>query len=151
MTRVFSDPARIVSHDLLPQAALLTRLVIRQMDGPLSRTEAGLLNTLGDGSRRITELAELEGLAQPTTTLLVKRLEDQGWVARERQSDDGRVVLVRRTEAGAQALAAFRAQAGQVLEGCLEQMPEDQVEALAASVQALDALIALLQQRESSR
>ena len=151
MTCVSPDPARIVAHELLPQAALLTRLIIRQMDGPLSRTEAGLLNTLGDGSRRITELAELEGLAQPTTTLLVKRLEDQGWVAREREPEDGRVVLVRRTEAGAQSLAAFRAGAGQVLEGCLEQMPDEQVEALAASVQALDALIALLQQREPSR
>ena len=151
MTPVSSHSTRIVSHELLPQAALLTRLIIREMDGPLSRTEAGLLYTLGEGSRRITELAELEGLAQPTMTLLVKRLEDQGWVARERQPDDGRVVLVRRTEAGAQALDAFRAQAGQVLEGCLGQMPDEQIEALAASVQALDALISLLQQREPSR
>jgi DNA-binding MarR family transcriptional regulator len=134
-----------VASELLPQAALLTRLIIRQLNGPLSRTEAGLLNTLGDRPRRITELAELEGLAQPTMTLLVKRLEDNGWVARDRLAGDGRVVLVRRTEAGAVALERFRLQASEVLEVCLEQMPEEQVEALAASVDALGALIALLQ------
>lgn len=139
------QPSSEVAQQLLPQAALLTRLVIRQMDGAMSRTEAGLLRTLEDGPRRITELAELEGLAQPTTTLLVKRLEDQGWVARERQAGDGRVVLVRRTEAGVAALERFRAQAGEVLEACLEQMPAEQVDALAASVDALAALIALLQ------
>jgi len=144
MTSV-SNPTRIVATELLPQVALLTRLIIRQMDGALTRTEAGLLNTLADGPRRITELAELEGLAQPTMTLLVKRLEAEGWVARERKMGDGRVVLVRRTETGATVLEAFRAQAGDVLEACLEQMPEDQVHALAASLEALEALIALLQ------
>jgi DNA-binding MarR family transcriptional regulator len=48
-----------------------------QIDGELSRTEVGLLNTLSTGPRRITELAELEGLAQPTMTSLVKQLEQQ--------------------------------------------------------------------------
>jgi DNA-binding MarR family transcriptional regulator len=137
--------SHVVASELLPQAALLTRLIIRQMNGPLSRTEAGLLNTLSGGPRRITELAELEGLAQPTTTLLAKRLEDRGWVARERQPGDGRVVLVRRTEAGATALDAFRAQAAAVLESCLGQMDGAHVEALAASVAAIEALVALLQ------
>ena len=109
MTSVCPIRLTFVASELLPHAALLTRLVIRQMTGPLTRTEAGMLNTLSDGPRRITELAELEGLAQPTTTLLVKRLEDRGWVAREREPGDGRVVLVRRTDAGAAALDAFRA------------------------------------------
>ena len=140
-----SKSKEVVAQQLLPQAALLTRLVIRQMDGPLTRTEASLLRTLEEGPRRVTELAELEGLAQPTTTLLVKRLEDLGWVERERQAGDGRVVLVRRTRAGAAALEGFGVQAAEVLEVCLEQMSGDQVEALAASVGALGALIALLQ------
>src|SRR5580704_11850823 len=83
-----------VSSELLPRAALLTRLLVRQLGGELSRTEIGLLKTLGGGSRRITELAELEGLAQPTVTILIKQLEEKGLVTRTRQSGDGRVVLV---------------------------------------------------------
>src|SRR5882757_6901210 len=100
-----TSPARstqidYVSSDLLPQAALLTRLLFREVDGDLSRTELGLLRTLSEGPRRITELAELEALAQPTMTILIKRLEEQGLVQRERRSDDGRVVLVDLTKKG---------------------------------------------------
>src|SRR3954451_1993772 len=97
-----------VSSQLLPRVALLTRLLTRQLGCELSRTELGLLNTLSSGPRRITELAELERLAQPTLTQLVQRLEQQGCVNRERQTDDGRVVLVSLTEAGPAALDDFR-------------------------------------------
>ena len=90
-----------VSSELLPRAALLTRLLVRQLGGELSRTEVGLLRTLSDGSRRITELAELEGLAQPTITILIKQLEEKGLVTRTRQSGDGRVVLVTLTDSWA--------------------------------------------------
>src|SRR6266568_1348561 len=83
-----------VSHELLPQAAILTRLVFRELGGDLSRTEVGLLRTVSEGPRRVTELAELEGLAQPTMTILIKQLEQQELVRRERQTDDCRVVLV---------------------------------------------------------
>ena len=89
-----SEQIDYVSSELLPRAALLTRLLVRQLGGELSRTEIGLLKTLGGGSRRITELAELEGLAQPTITILIKQLEEKGLVTRTRQSGDGRVVLV---------------------------------------------------------
>jgi predicted transcriptional regulator len=44
---------------------------------------------LGSGPRRITELAELERLAQPTLTQLVQRLEQQGFVNRERKTTTG--------------------------------------------------------------
>ena len=54
----------------------------------VSKYAAPWAATLSDGPRRITELAELEGLAQPTTTILVKQLERQGLVRRERQADD---------------------------------------------------------------
>src|SRR6266699_3595430 len=97
-----------VASELMSRAALLTRLLLRQVDAELSRTELGLLRTLSDGPRRITELAELEGLAQPTTTILIKQLEQEGLVQRERRSDDGRVVLVDLTKNGRVALEAYR-------------------------------------------
>src|SRR6185436_12167762 len=106
--RARSEQIDYVSTELLPQAALLTRLLVRQLGGELSRTELGLLKTLGDGPRRITELAELEGLAQPTTTILIKQLEEKGLVTRTRQADDGRVVLVDLTDSGNVALDHYR-------------------------------------------
>ena len=90
----------IISTQLPAQIGLLTRLLTKEFGERYSYTEARLLGTLTMGPRRIGELAELEGLAQPTTTLLVKRLEERGLVRRERQADDQRVVLVSLTDAG---------------------------------------------------
>ena len=135
-----------VASQLLSRAALLTRLLVRQLGGELSRPEVSVLSTLSGGPRRITELAELEGLAQPTMTTLVKQLEEQGLVRRERQTDDGRVVLVNLTEAGASALEDYRAQAGAMLGAYLAEISDEQVEALAAATETLAQLVALLQQ-----
>src|SRR2546423_11518686 len=62
-----------VSHELLPQAAILTRLVFRDLGGDLSRTEVGLLRTVSEGPRRGTELPGLGGLAQPAMAVPVQR------------------------------------------------------------------------------
>jgi DNA-binding MarR family transcriptional regulator len=146
-----SDQIEHVSTHLVRRASLVLRLLARQLSSGLSRTEAGLLSTLSGGPRRITALAELEGLAQPTMTLLVKRLEEQGLVTRRRQTDDGRVVLVSLTRAGTAALADYRARASAALRGYLAEMSDRQVETLAATTDALDVLIDLLQHRASER
>lgn len=140
-----SEHINRVSSQLLTRAALLTRLLVRQLGGELSRTEMGVLNTLHDGPRRITELAEGEGLAQPTMTILVKQLENRGLVRRERHAGDGRVVLVEVTQAGRVALDDTRARAGAMLGAYLAEMPDDQVEALADATETLARLISLLQ------
>jgi DNA-binding MarR family transcriptional regulator len=136
-----------VSSELLPRAALLTRLLVRQLGGELSRTEIGLLKTLGGGSRRITELAELEGLAQPTVTILIKQLEEKGLVTRTRQSGDGRVVLADLTEGGNVALEDYRRRLRAVLGGYLAEIADEQVAALATATETLAQLVDVLQQR----
>lgn len=146
-----SDRIDYVSSQLLPRAALLTRLLVRQLGGELSRTEASLLNTLSAGRRRVTELAEIEQLAQPTMTLLVKRLERDGLLSRERHADDGRVVQVSLTEAGAAALEDYRAQASTALGVYLAEMADEQVEALAAATATLEQLVTALQQGDNRR
>jgi DNA-binding MarR family transcriptional regulator len=142
-----SQQIDVVSSRLLPSAAVLTRLLVRQVGGELSRTEAGLLSTLGRGAQRITALADLEGLAQPTMTSMVKQLEQRGLVRRERQADDGRVVLVTLTEAGSAALEDYRVRARAVLGTYLAEISDEEIQALAAATDALARLIALIQQR----
>jgi DNA-binding MarR family transcriptional regulator len=141
-----SERIEYVSTQLLARAQVLTRLLAKQVDSELSPTEAKVLNTLRDGPRRITELAEGEGLAQPTTTLLVKRLEEMGLVKRERQADDGRVVLVSLEPAGLQAYEDFRAQFMALLRADLATTTDEQINALAAATETLESLIARLQQ-----
>jgi DNA-binding MarR family transcriptional regulator len=141
-----SEQIAHVSSQLLPRAALVTRLLVDRLGCTLSRTEIGLLNTLGHGPRRITELAALERLAQPTMTQLVQRLEGDGLVARERHADDGRVVLVRLTPAGSAALEHFRASAGTALSAHLAEMPDNEVQALATATDTLARLVEHLQE-----
>jgi DNA-binding MarR family transcriptional regulator len=140
-----SERIDYVASQLLTRAALLTRLLVGQVGGELSRTEIGLLNTLSDGPRRITELAELERFKQPTMTVLVQRLEQQGLVSRERDADDGRVVLVELTAAGSVALEDYRARARAALGAYVAEMPDEQVEALAAATETLAQLVDVLQ------
>jgi DNA-binding MarR family transcriptional regulator len=130
-----------VADQLLPHAAIVTRLLVRQVKAEISRTEAGVLSTLIAAPRRITELAELEGLAQPTMTLLVQRLEQRGWVKRERRADDGRVVLVSLTEAGSATLEHFRAQVGAALRVHMDGMSDEQIAALETATEALGSLV----------
>jgi DNA-binding MarR family transcriptional regulator len=134
-----------VAAHLITRAGLLVRLLVRDLEGGLSRTDAGLLRTLADGPRRITELAELEGLAQPTITLLVKRLEERGLVRRERDPDDGRVVLVSLTAAGTAALEQARGELKVALRRYVAGMSDEQLQALADSTETLGELIETIQ------
>src|ERR1700722_11286100 len=140
-----SSRIEYVSTQLLARAAGLSRLLAKQVNSELSRTEAIVLDTLRDGPRRVTELAELVGLAQPTTTLLVKRLEELRLVRRERQADDGRVVLVSLDPAGIQALEDYRAQFIALLRADLATTTDEQIEALATATESLESLINFLQ------
>jgi DNA-binding MarR family transcriptional regulator len=135
----------LITTQLLPRATLVSRLVLRQSGAGIARSEAGVLSTLARGPRRITELAEHEGLAQPTMTLLVKRLEDRGWVERERDAADGRVVLVSLTDAGSAALEETRAGYRAALREHLSSMSDADVAALTTATEALGGLIEALQ------
>jgi DNA-binding MarR family transcriptional regulator len=109
------------------------------------------VNPVSGPPRRITELADLEGLAQPTTTLLVKRLEQHGLVTRERQADDGQVVLVKLSDAGIVALKGYRAQARAALGTYLTEMPDQQIHELAAATKSLAELVTFLQQAATTQ
>ena len=140
-----AERAQHISTHLPSHIGLLTRLLTKEFGERYSLTEAMLLSSLTDGPRRITDLAGLAGLAQPTTTLLVKRLDEQGLVRRERQTHDQRVVLVSLTDAGEAAFEQLRALAAAGVRRHLDAMPDQQLTALAAATDALAELITTLQ------
>jgi DNA-binding MarR family transcriptional regulator len=144
-TRERAEAIDEVATGLVPAAALLTRLLIRRVAPVMSRSEAGLLRVLSTGPRRITELADLEGHAQPTVTLLIKRMEERGWVTRGRDREDGRVVLAMLTDAGAAAIEEVRASYRAALRNLLATMSDADVAALTAATEALSTLIDALQ------
>jgi DNA-binding MarR family transcriptional regulator len=91
-----------LAHDLRPLLSRLYHLVRRRtLQLQLTLTQASVLSELlNDGPRRMSALAELEGVRMPSMTDVVKRLERLGLVRRETDPTDGRAVLVRVTEQG---------------------------------------------------
>lgn len=96
--------------DLLTVLERLVRL-LRQMStvGELSLAAASLLATLDDaGPARLSDLAALQRVSQPGMSQLVRRLQDEGLVARRTDPRDARVVVVVITAAGRQLLRQRR-------------------------------------------
>lgn len=137
-----------VAEHLLSRAAVLVRLLVKQVRSrDISRTEMEVLSVLTEGPRKITELTELEGIAQPTMTLLVKRLQEKGWVRREGLPEDGRVVMASLTKAGRTAQEKFRAQFLAALRADLRELSDQQLEELSAATETLGSFVDDLQQR----
>ena len=129
----------------LGRASRLTRLLMGRGSRQLSRTEGGLLTTLVEGPRRITDLAETEALAQPSVSKLVDRLEGRGLVLRERVAGDGRAVLVSISDEGRERLGAARSEIRSLLRQTLVELDDEDLSALTSANEVLERLIRLLQ------
>ncbi|MBS1883922.1 MAG: MarR family transcriptional regulator [Actinobacteria bacterium] len=140
-----SEAIDLVAGTLLARANRLTRLLMRSGAHELSRTEAGVLSTLLDGPRRITELAATEALAQPTVTQLVDKLEGRRLVARRRAADDGRVVLVEICDLGRERLEELRVVIRASMREALADLPDAELTELVHAAETLDGLIEKLQ------
>jgi DNA-binding MarR family transcriptional regulator len=134
----------LVASTLLGRAARLTRLLMRSGAHKLSRTEVGVLATLSDGPRRITELAQTEALAQPTVTQLVDKLEGRRLVARARSDKDARVVNVEVTEKGTEVFEEVRGEIRANMREALADLPDAELVQLVHAAETLGDLIETL-------
>jgi len=99
MERSHSGNSREEIAEMLEQASILTTRHITSQ--ALSLTSALALSRLNrEGPIRLTTLAAAEGIAQPSMTQLIQRLERQGLATRINDPEDGRVALVNITNAG---------------------------------------------------
>ncbi|MGW0086460.1 MarR family winged helix-turn-helix transcriptional regulator [Streptomyces sp. NPDC003393] len=105
----------------------------------LARLERG-------GPARLTALAAAEGVAQPSMTQLVQRLERRGLVRRVDDPADGRVTLVAVTDAGREVLAERRRLRDSRLADLLAALPAEDQEALGEAVRtALPLVLRMLE------
>jgi len=142
-----AEAVDIVAKTLTLRASRLLRLLASFGTRELTRTESGLLATLLDGPRRITELATSEALAQPTVTKLVDRLEGLGFVTRERSEADGRVVMVTITADGRAEIAAVREQVRSLMRETVAGLTDDELAVLIRASDTLEKMIDSLQSR----
>jgi DNA-binding MarR family transcriptional regulator len=82
-----------------------------------------------------------EALAQPTVTQLIDKLEGRELVSRSRSEEDGRVVLVEITAAGAAALEVVRALIRANMREALVDLPDAELTELAHAADTMGSLI----------
>ena len=115
--------------------------ISRQTQRELSRSAASVLGTLRDeGPTRITDLANLEAVTQPTMTTLVTRLERDGLVTRSPDPADARAVRAGITDEGRERLARMRAARAAVLDAALAELEPDERAALRDALPVLEKL-----------
>jgi DNA-binding MarR family transcriptional regulator len=114
---------------------------VRRVPRDLSLTSQSTLSTLDRfGPRRITELAVVEGVTQPSMTALVNGLERAGLVERQGDPTDRRVALVA-LSANGKAFMRLRRRTGEVeLEQLMEKLAPEELAALTAAIPALEHL-----------
>lgn len=141
---------------VLAAAEALHRLVataVLSQPREISLTAASTLATVErTGPRRVTDLAVIEGVAQPSMTALVTTLERAGMVERQADPQDQRVVLVALTPAGADYLRSRRQAGAQTFARLIDKLTRREVESLLAAVPALQHLHELdSEQRSAAR
>ncbi|MEV4508236.1 MarR family transcriptional regulator [Dactylosporangium sp. NPDC049525] len=138
-------PASITALDAARLTAAVERLfsLLRHGNPPndISLTAASTLRRLErEGPRRLTELAAAEGVTQPAMTQLAQRLERDGLAERTTDATDGRVVLVRVTQAGRDLLQRRRAVRAEHLTAQLRHLSAQDEALIAAALPALERL-----------
>lgn len=79
-------------------------------DTPVTVTEAHMIESISErsGSSTVSDIAGDLGIAMPTATVAVKKLEKKGFVTKAPFTDDGRRLLISLTEKGERIDRAHR-------------------------------------------
>jgi DNA-binding MarR family transcriptional regulator len=133
-----ADAARSIGAALY---ALVPLGIRRRPPRNLHLTALMTLSSLeSTGARRVSDLAVIQGVTQPSMTVLVKNLEQAGLVERHPDPTDGRAALVSVTPQGERLLRERRAQGAEEFVRLVEKLPPREQAALAAALPALEHL-----------
>jgi DNA-binding MarR family transcriptional regulator len=123
------------------RAGRFSRVLTRAAHSDFPRGMAQILASVEDGPRTVTQLAEQEGVAQPTVTNIIMRLEKLGLAVRRRDTSDARKVLLDLTPAGRRKLKDMRARHSRALREQLRSLPEKELRDLLRASDAIQRLI----------
>ena len=79
-------------------------------DGKLTLSEMRAIECVGSGrqkGRTVTEISQDLDITLPSVTAMVKRLEQKGYVVKQRSEADGRQVYIRLTDTGFRAYVGY--------------------------------------------
>ncbi|MGH7761927.1 MAG: MarR family winged helix-turn-helix transcriptional regulator [Candidatus Dormibacteraceae bacterium] len=125
----------------------LQALLRRQFaQAEITITQARTLSTLATrGPHRVTDLARLEQVAQPTMSNLVARLEDHGLVERRSDPSDPKATLISITREGTRQWRSMVVLRNHLLASGLAPLTPSEKKSLVAALPALERLVDELQ------
>jgi len=97
----------------------------------------GVLRFVGEGETRATTLAERLGVSAPVLSRHIAELEEQGYVIRRQDPDDGRAQLVALTAEGAGKLRRIEEQRTDALQDYLREWSQEDAEVTAKTLRKL--------------
>ena len=131
-----------VADELGMAVTRLARLLRQQAGSDLTPTMRAAVGTIGrEGPLTLGELAAIEQVAPPTATKVVAKLEDLGYVEREDDPSDRRVVRVALSDAGRRWLDADRRRRHAWLAERIDALPAADRNRLRAAVEVLEHLV----------
>ncbi|UOX99797.1 MarR family winged helix-turn-helix transcriptional regulator [Blastococcus sp. PRF04-17] len=154
MTRWLDDQQQQTWRAWLTVAELVPRALDAQLqrDAGLSHAAYVVLAMLSESptrSRRMSDLARRANQSQSRLSHTVARLEERGWVRRERSAEDGRGNLAVLTETGWDVVRSVApGHVDAVRQAMFDPLTDDQVKALG---QALEAIVERLDPDRSLR
>lgn len=126
-------------HDGSAKLVLLAGKLVRQLRRDFSMPASyRVLATLDDiGPAGISQLAEADGISQPTTSVQVAALVQDGYVSKAADPGDARAQILTLTEAGRAYLRENRERIAAVVQGRLGGHSEDEIAAAIAVLTSL--------------
>ena len=97
----------------------------------------GVLRFVGEGESRATHLAERLGVSAPVLSRHIAELEEQGYVVRRQDPEDGRAQLIALSASGTQKLRAIEEQRTATIRDLLQDWSQDDVELTARTLEKL--------------
>src|SRR5438270_7124246 len=134
-----TDPVQALSAGLAATISGWCRL-LAQEGVHVNRTWLSVLSTLTAGPLRLGDLAASEFVSQPGMTMLVSRLEGEGWVVRRPDATDGRAVNVAITPAGRRMLRSAIEARDRVLRDRIELIGPEERQKLEDAIATLERL-----------
>ena len=141
----FEDSMNTLLVDIYKDVDLLEEQMLTASRLNLSISEIHMLEAVehaaADGAATISDLSEYLDISLPSVTLAVNKLAAKGYVMRQKDNADGRVVTVVLTQMGRKAERAHRYFHRTMVREIAAEMSDGEKEALISGIRKLDGFL----------
>jgi 4'-phosphopantetheinyl transferase len=123
---------------LMHSPAAVMRVMRKRPGGAISLVHLNVLAVLDlDGPQPMRGLAEALDVSQASATGIVDRMEERGLVARQRGTDDRRVIRVALTDGGSALLGSLNEEGREALGELLDELTDPELEGFLLGARAM--------------